>query len=435
MNICESIRLLIPRGKYEAVAAAIGLTSRGLQSALANNTVTIEQLNNLLSCLGKTYNNYILPRAYSLLPPAPWKSSKRPRLLRELIASANRIPLADQIHRLPTIEEIDVAALTTDEILALGETPIDAVAALRALNQHRHTNPEDAIRKTRLLATKVAPECGDNSAQVFAEATGVLASTYRSIGEPYLAIACLKTAILVAWRSSLEYSLADLYRRVSVVFKDRCQYDQALQCLSDAASIYQGAWDYLRLSKTNATRGIILKYAGRHREALQPLQHALDTLPSDEQTFLLATHFALAACNTSLGSFADAQKHLATAERLLPENQTSNRGALLAERANLLKAQSRYEEAAHLYARSRAQLFNPISKATATFELISCLCSLGRLDLVRAEAMQLLFDIEPLPESPALLAVTNQLRDVLASERVTASTIETLLEASTSFVR
>ncbi len=432
MSICESIRLLIPRGHFAQTATTIGLSQNSLFRALKNNSLTVAQLNKLLPHLHKTPRNFLKPEVLDLFAPDPWEPSGRPRVVRDLVSLANSIQ--------PGSPQSYVLECSGDQVFDKGcigrvenLNPSSLLQYLHQLDNRRFEDPQSSLTDARTIAVRVIPKAQENSAHLFAVASGVIASAYRMMGDFYVANASLRLAITVAWRASLSLAEARLYRRAAHLFKDRFHYDSSLTALTAAARIYQQTSDFENLAKTTATQGLILRAAGRYNRAIATLDRALASLSSADSLRLLAVNSSLAACYTEVSQFEKAGQHLSEAKRYLPSNQTLNRAILLVEEARLALATGRLELACDFYQEARPLFPNPLSRASVTVDLLFTMLKLERNSTeIRREAIQLQLVLEFLPNSPQIVAIQKALQRLLAADKLRKGALAKVLAQTAS---
>lgn len=286
MNTLD-IRQLISREDFLAAAEKAGVSPAWLRRKLGDESISIRDFKALLAESGQDEEQWFRSplEALNLLEPTPWRADNRPELIRNLVSAARRLPMQEAPLPPPNEAVLDCKSVSRTEIRQLVGDSARALAAVYDLDKYRRQDPERALILVRALATQVAPKLPTGQAQVFAEATGVLAVALRNVGQLAQASEALRIALIAAQKSSLSMTSARLLRRLVIVFRDRFEWDRALLTLDLVATIYLEKGDLVRLTRTIAARGIALTDAARYSEAEVYLKYALATLGDEDDQY------------------------------------------------------------------------------------------------------------------------------------------------------
>jgi hypothetical protein len=243
---------------------------------------------------------------------------------------------------------------------------------LEELDERRYTNPHGAYEN-------LVAGVDDVPAELAPLWCGVVGSCLRLMGQYDHAIQVLRTGVEHADKALDHFSAGDLHQRLSMVYWNKTEYDQAYLENCAAIARYLEIGDEIRIARCFVHRGTFLYEMGEKDWSFESFQRATRDLPETEQKFLAAAHHGLAIVLRDQDGQLAAQ-HLQAAATYTTD--PSNQAKLSWAAANALADVGEIKSAESLFCESIETLSKtaPIEAALATIDFAEILLKNARPD-------------------------------------------------------
>jgi tetratricopeptide (TPR) repeat protein len=285
-----------------------------------------------------------------------------------------------------------------DEGTGLGATFLDT------LDKQRYQEPEEVVRLALWAVDHIELE-------LLPHLLGVVGSAWRLMILLDEAEYAIYAGIEIALQQADQPTVGNLLRRLSYVFANRGDREEALRLAERATIINLRHGDCDAVGRSLVAQGIWLYYLDRPEEAIATLKTALDHLSAGPSRNRFAAFQCMGFAHQRLGYLSTALENVEAAEETMPKGDEGARGKLLWLRGRIYVDLGKLEQAALALAEviTIFQGLHHGETALATCELVRILLAQERPEDAYETAMAMRALLEPLRHNKIISAALGDL--------------------------